>query len=1263
MENSEDQHDGVDTSEKTKSLDSHGLHEGKSEVSIRIARTGCDEFCVSNQTGPTEKESVAPGQSGSRSRRSTRSRRGIIPNAFQSVIKRCRGDSSISRSVTDGPDSGTGKAHDLNGSSSISSSSHGTNSVSNAPENGLAFPQAKRRKSTLGRDAQEVSTLCDDIDIPRRPRYVPRQNNSSLDIKRAPDLSKSIGRGSSAAHSSKLSSDLDTPTQPVGVLVGKRKRINGECKENGPGGWNSVRHCKQDNDSLVQVVQRRDRRNSGKRQSTATEKEKHLPGKPIVFAGSGKFRSNCHDDDEESLEQNAARMLSSRFDPRFTGLPGDKSRISSKSLSESLSYVPLIQERSNGSESVTSTLDIAGRVLRPRKQSDKGYVKKRRHFYEVCSRGVDPYWVLKRRIRVFWPLDQSWYLGLVKDYDPVTKLHLVKYDDRDEEWTNLQNERFKLLLLPSEFSRKFDSNEMELEAKPRNEDGTTSAVDDKCMDGILESEPIISWLARSAHRVKASSLKILKEKRLSHVNCLLHKSSRKPSLFVLPERCEDEKDTKMALMKTRKHCDDKKFVFVYSRRRFRKNVKTVQNKLEESSFWNFPNSLKHSAFSADDSEARTQSDVTFGALYPRKRMLRLLLPFHWVSNLAWLFKDSWLHERSLRKMSWKRFVHYLDPEISGNSSIRLPYFRLNGQNRSCPFSLPFCTVPALFLFLHLKLLLEKNVDFLRSKIPATPILPDYLSEIYGKFTDECHSPVEDSSDQFSETTHENLGSTLNHAVVGSRWLHCSHSKLETDAISLSNDGNWVMSSNTPLSNELNLNRSSAAVHRKLGENVCDEMESQFHKCPFTKSWQDVGNTGSPLLEDISSTEESEGGCGSFLNADDVKIQTSAMEAKVSHKRVQNSEKSTSYLTWNTNDCTIHSPNTTAPRTICYRNSRQSSISPSVVHHSNLWPEDWYRFVNGYKKPRTQVSYALPFGGYDMGSKSRSHHRKERSHRRSRNDNAKNALVGSKSVDNDLDSLTCDANVLVTAGDRGWRAHGAHVSLESDDQKDWQIAVKLSGAIKYSHKPQQFLQPGITNRYTHAMMWKGGKDWTLEFTDRSQWSLFKEMYAECYNRNVRAASVKNIPIPGVRLIEECDDCAIEVPFIHNCAKYFRQKGTEIDMALNPSHVLYDMDSEDEEWISYLRNSADDSGRMLQEISEEMFEKTMDMFEKAAFTQHCNEFTDADLERFMTEVGPLEVIKAVHQHWHQKRQKRDIPLIRQFQVCLLCDLLSLFSSGAA
>jgi hypothetical protein len=179
-----------------------------------------------------------------------------------------------------------------------------------------------------------------------------------------------------------------------------------------------------------------------------------------------------------------------------------------------------------------------------------------------------------------------------------------------------------------------------------------------------------------------------------------------------------------------------------------------------------------------------------------------------------------------------------------------------------------------------------------------------------------------------------------------------------------------------------------------------------------------------------------------------------------------------------------------------------------------------------------------------------------------------------------------------------------------------------------------------------MMWKGGKEWTLEFPDRSQWVLFKEMHEECYNRNMRAASVKNIPIPGVCLIEENDDNGIEAPFFRGF-KYFRQLETDVELALNPSRVLYDMDSDDEKWMLKNRSSPEVNSSSRQ-ISEEMFEKAMDMFEKAAYSQQRDQFTSDEIMKLMAGIGPTGAIKIIHEYWQHKRQRKRMPLIRHLQV---------------
>jgi Enhancer of polycomb-like len=236
-------------------------------------------------------------------------------------------------------------------------------------------------------------------------------------------------------------------------------------------------------------------------------------------------------------------------------------------------------------------------------------------------------------------------------------------------------------------------------------------------------------------------------------------------------------------------------------------------------------------------------------------------------------------------------------------------------------------------------------------------------------------------------------------------------------------------------------------------------------------------------------------------------------------------------------------------------------------------------------------------------------------------------------------LTCYANVLVTAESRCWRECGAHLVLNSDDHEGARLCVQFFRETKYLYRANQVMQPGSTNRYTHAMMWRGGRDWSLEFTDRNQWFIFKDMYEECYNRNMRAASVKNIPTPGVRMVEGENMVGIRQPFVHGL-RYIRHIGSDIDVALDPSRVIYDMDSEDEEWILGFNGE--------RELSEDLFERVMDKCEKLAYMNQCTEFTAEQIKKLMGDMGPIDVVKEIAGYWSTKRKKKDMPLIRHLQV---------------
>jgi hypothetical protein len=45
--------------------------------------------------------------------------------------------------------------------------------------------------------------------------------------------------------------------------------------------------------------------------------------------------------------------------------------------------------------------------------------------------------MIGKKVKVFWPVDESWYTGVVQEYDPNTGEHLLQYMDGDTEWVKI----------------------------------------------------------------------------------------------------------------------------------------------------------------------------------------------------------------------------------------------------------------------------------------------------------------------------------------------------------------------------------------------------------------------------------------------------------------------------------------------------------------------------------------------------------------------------------------------------------------------------------------------------------------------------------------------------------------------------------------------------------------------------------------------------------------------------------------------------------
>lgn len=1204
----------------------------------------------------------------------------------------------------------------------------------------------------------------------------------------------------------------------------------GQLEEEGPDC-----HLVENNGNLSLKKSQRHRR---KRKDLAPYSKSVVDEAAPLVDNSSRISDDSREDDEENLEENAARMLSSRFDPSCTGFPSNSKASALQSadglsfwLSSGQDFVGHGSKSSFGSESASA--DAAVRVLRPRIQhKEKGQSRKRRHFYEIVSGDLDAYWVLNRRIKVFWPLDQIWYYGVVNEYDQESKLHHVKYDDRDEEWINLQNEKIKLLLLPSEVPGKAGRKKSAMRSRSvdqakiseKTEKRDFNAEDDSCLGSYMDSEPIISWLARSTHRIKSAPSCAAKKQKTSsaslhsvsedlsdeavNLNDCMDKGSlrrdknkiRLSSKSGLPDRLTDTVRLDMSAMDT---ClEDSKPPIVYFRRRFRKSGPELSHTCDNNPLsGTAPRSVDEiGGFEGHDvSLGKLDSDMplwsteNIGSLdfpisliksgqvrFELRFPVRLVLNDSFGAENFWLFRAILMLQHGMLMIMWPK-VHlemlfidnvvglrfllfegcfkqavafvflvlgvfhqpkeqrkyvdsqlpvtsirfkfscvqdlkkqlvfafynfselknskwlYLDCKLkrhcllsrqlplsectydnihafqSGRSQLPITSacgrpnsvkglwkssrhgISLMGLARDCtyvnisqplsnsnemlrkltPFALRFAAAPTFFLSLHLKLLMEYSVAHISFR--------DHSSvetlENSGSFMVDDYSSAEDRT---KDAVGNNLKALCKDTACDG-WLSCAKSEGRDwikSCLKCKNVDCNVAGTSMVFQDSLKV-KTDATIQAQKWQNHHSGSD-QSGLSPRTSVGRDKSDTSSQPFLSCLSVEIPP--FNQFEKHDDGELY-SAQHSE--DGELQSAQHSTD-LSWNMSGGIIPSPNPTAPRSTWHRNKNNLATFGHLSHGWSDGKADIFQngFGNGPKRPRTQVSYTLPLGGFDVNSKQRSNQQKALPHKRIRKANEKRSSDVSRGSQKNLELLSCDANVLVTLGDRGWRECGAQVILELFDHNEWKLSVKLAGITKYSYKAHQFLQPGSTNRYTHAMMWKGGKDWTLEFPDRSQWALFKEMHEECYNRNMRAASIRNIPIPGVRLIEENDESGMEVAFLRS-GKYLQQVDTDIEMALDPSRVLYDMDSDDEQWI--LNNQSDlgtdncSSGK----ITDEMFERTMDMFEKAAYTQDRDQFTSDEIEKIVGGDGEMDVIKTIYEYWRLKRQQKGMPLVRHLQ----------------
>lgn len=246
-----------------------------------------------------------------------------------------------------------------------------------------------------------------------------------------------------------------------------------------------------------------------------------------------------------------------------------------------------------------------------------------------------------------------------------------------------------------------------------------------------------------------------------------------------------------------------------------------------------------------------------------------------------------------------------------------------------------------------------------------------------------------------------------------------------------------------------------------------------------------------------------------------------------------------------------------------------------------------------------------------------------------------------------DSTPCSANILVTESERCYREEGVSVILEVSSLGECLIAVKKDGSTKFTHKAEKVMKPCSCNRFTHAIMWTVDNCWKLEFIDRGDWIIFKDLYKQCADRNVAAPGVKNIPIPGVN--EVSNDGNNHVTPFFRPDSYISVKEDEVCRAMAKKTANYDMDLEDEEWLKKLNSKFSVENGIEEYVSEDNFELMFDTFEKAYF---CSPFDISKEKNIAVDhclhLGGRELVEAVYDYWIKKRNQKRSSLLRVFQV---------------
>lgn len=103
--------------------------------------------------------------------------------------------------------------------------------------------------------------------------------------------------------------------------------------------------------------------------------------------------------------------------------------------------------------------------------NDQDAAPSKKKWIEVSLHEADPMALLNYKCKVYWPLDNDWYSGVIDEYIAEKNQHHVKYLDGEDEWLCLREEKMKLFISRGEMQDlKLKDSEEELISEMKKAD-------------------------------------------------------------------------------------------------------------------------------------------------------------------------------------------------------------------------------------------------------------------------------------------------------------------------------------------------------------------------------------------------------------------------------------------------------------------------------------------------------------------------------------------------------------------------------------------------------------------------------------------------------------------------------------------------------------------------------------------------------------------------------------------------------------------------